>query len=99
DLMIQNKGESRYSTRSMVLMKSGKVTDRIRTCAISNSDLKSNIWGGLWIDRSSLLQRITARVDGTALVLKAVTSLDMREYCPLLALTKRKWRWRSLRPD
>ncbi|KAG8306224.1 hypothetical protein J6590_052661 [Homalodisca vitripennis] len=36
-----NKGESRYSTRSMVLIKGATVTDRIRTCAISNSDSKS----------------------------------------------------------
>ncbi|KAG8335386.1 hypothetical protein J6590_069188 [Homalodisca vitripennis] len=32
DLIKQNKGESRYSTRSMVLTKSAMVTDRIRTC-------------------------------------------------------------------
>ncbi|KAG8300359.1 hypothetical protein J6590_078337 [Homalodisca vitripennis] len=43
DLIKQNKGESRYSTRSMVLIKSATVTDRIRTCAISNSDSKSNV--------------------------------------------------------
>ncbi|KAG8259992.1 hypothetical protein J6590_107126, partial [Homalodisca vitripennis] len=43
DLIKQNKGESRYSTRSMVLIKSATVTDRIRTCAISNSDPKSNV--------------------------------------------------------
>ncbi|KAG8280031.1 hypothetical protein J6590_091172 [Homalodisca vitripennis] len=42
DLIKQNNGESRYSTRSMVLIKSATVTDRIRTCAISNSDSKSN---------------------------------------------------------
>ncbi|KAG8293063.1 hypothetical protein J6590_027170 [Homalodisca vitripennis] len=42
DLIKQNKGESRYSTRSMVLIKSARVTDRIRTCAISNSDSKSS---------------------------------------------------------
>ncbi|KAG8269607.1 hypothetical protein J6590_104086 [Homalodisca vitripennis] len=40
DLIKQNKGESRYSTRSMVLIKSATVTDRIRTCAIANSDSK-----------------------------------------------------------
>ncbi|KAG8317322.1 hypothetical protein J6590_029895 [Homalodisca vitripennis] len=40
DLIKQNKGESRYSTRSMVLIKRARVTDRIRTCAISNSDSK-----------------------------------------------------------
>ncbi|KAG8310632.1 hypothetical protein J6590_060168 [Homalodisca vitripennis] len=43
DLIKQNKGESRYSTRSMVLIKSATVTDRIRACAISNSDPKSNV--------------------------------------------------------
>ncbi|KAG8275726.1 hypothetical protein J6590_080719 [Homalodisca vitripennis] len=37
DLIKQNNGESRYSTRSMVLKKSATATDRIRTCAISNS--------------------------------------------------------------
>ncbi|KAG8274360.1 hypothetical protein J6590_004386 [Homalodisca vitripennis] len=43
DLIKQNKGESRYSTRSMVLIKSATVTDRIRTCTISNSDSESNV--------------------------------------------------------
>ncbi|KAG8283495.1 hypothetical protein J6590_016762 [Homalodisca vitripennis] len=41
DLIKQNKGESRYSTRLMVLIKSEKVTDRSRTCAVSNSDPNS----------------------------------------------------------
>ncbi|KAG8336416.1 hypothetical protein J6590_045382 [Homalodisca vitripennis] len=49
DLIKQNKGESRYSTRSMVLIKSARVTDRIRTCAISNSDSKSDV-----LDRSAI---------------------------------------------
>ncbi|KAG8305935.1 hypothetical protein J6590_058899 [Homalodisca vitripennis] len=43
NLIKRNKRESRYSTRSMVLIKSARVTDRIRTCAISNSDSKSNV--------------------------------------------------------
>ncbi|KAG8263770.1 hypothetical protein J6590_023995 [Homalodisca vitripennis] len=43
DLIKQNKGESRYSEKSMVLIKSARVTDRIRTCAISNSDTNSNV--------------------------------------------------------
>ncbi|KAG8335834.1 hypothetical protein J6590_058616 [Homalodisca vitripennis] len=38
-----NKGESRYSTRSIVLINSTRVTDRIQTCAISNSDSKPNV--------------------------------------------------------
>ncbi|KAG8286266.1 hypothetical protein J6590_063940 [Homalodisca vitripennis] len=41
DLIKQNKGESQYSTRSMVVIKSTTVTDRTRSCAISNSDSKS----------------------------------------------------------
>ncbi|KAG8294920.1 hypothetical protein J6590_092054 [Homalodisca vitripennis] len=45
----QNKGESRYSTRWMVLITNARVTDRIRrTCAISNSDSQSNV-----LDRSA----------------------------------------------
>ncbi|KAG8294695.1 hypothetical protein J6590_097258 [Homalodisca vitripennis] len=44
DLIKQNKGESRYSTRSMVLIKRASVTDKIRT-----SDSKSNIF-----DRSAI---------------------------------------------
>ncbi|KAG8314399.1 hypothetical protein J6590_093465 [Homalodisca vitripennis] len=43
DIIKQDKGESRYSTRSMGLIKSARATGRIRTCAISNSDPKSNI--------------------------------------------------------
>ncbi|KAG8315560.1 hypothetical protein J6590_067917 [Homalodisca vitripennis] len=43
DLIKQNKGESQYSTRSIVLIKSARATDRIRTFAISNSDPKSNV--------------------------------------------------------
>ncbi|KAG8241458.1 hypothetical protein J6590_086753 [Homalodisca vitripennis] len=43
DLIKQNKWESRYSTRSMVLIKSARVTDRIRICAISNSNPTSNV--------------------------------------------------------
>ncbi|KAG8295316.1 hypothetical protein J6590_082530 [Homalodisca vitripennis] len=43
DLIKHNKGESRYSTRSMVLIKIARFTDRIRSCAISNSDSKSNV--------------------------------------------------------
>ncbi|KAG8251145.1 hypothetical protein J6590_086418 [Homalodisca vitripennis] len=43
NLIKQSKWESRYSTRSMVLIKSATVTDRIRTCAISNSDSKSSV--------------------------------------------------------
>ncbi|KAG8261383.1 hypothetical protein J6590_074237 [Homalodisca vitripennis] len=42
-IIKQNKEESRYSTRLMVLIKSERVTDRIRTCAISNSNSKSTI--------------------------------------------------------
>ncbi|KAG8306665.1 hypothetical protein J6590_042449 [Homalodisca vitripennis] len=41
DLIKQNKEESRYSTRSVVLIKYARVTDRTRTCTISNSDSKS----------------------------------------------------------
>ncbi|KAG8248194.1 hypothetical protein J6590_045228 [Homalodisca vitripennis] len=48
-LLSQNKGESQYSTRSMILVKSATVTDRIRTCAISNSEPKSNV-----LDRSAI---------------------------------------------
>ncbi|KAG8260675.1 hypothetical protein J6590_091471, partial [Homalodisca vitripennis] len=43
DLIKKNKRESRYSTRSMVLIKSAMVPDRSRTCAISNSDSNSNV--------------------------------------------------------
>ncbi|KAG8300636.1 hypothetical protein J6590_072042 [Homalodisca vitripennis] len=43
DRFKQNKGDSRYSVRLMVLIKSATVTDRNRTCAISNSDSKSNV--------------------------------------------------------
>ncbi|KAG8315688.1 hypothetical protein J6590_066019 [Homalodisca vitripennis] len=42
-LSSQNKWESRCSTRSMVLIKSARVTDRIRICAISNSNPTSNV--------------------------------------------------------
>ncbi|KAG8316341.1 hypothetical protein J6590_052552 [Homalodisca vitripennis] len=49
DLIKQNKGESRYSTRPMVLIKSAMVTDRISICVISNSDPKSND-----LDRSAI---------------------------------------------
>ncbi|KAG8278619.1 hypothetical protein J6590_014174 [Homalodisca vitripennis] len=42
-LIKQNKGESRYSIRLMVLIKSATVTNSVRTCAISNSDPKSNV--------------------------------------------------------
>ncbi|KAG8252905.1 hypothetical protein J6590_046324 [Homalodisca vitripennis] len=45
DLIKQNTEESRYSTRSMLLIKSSRDTDRIRTCAISNLDSKSNVLG------------------------------------------------------
>ncbi|KAG8261771.1 hypothetical protein J6590_066302 [Homalodisca vitripennis] len=38
-----DKRESRYSTRSTVLIKSASVTDRIWTCAISNSDPKDDV--------------------------------------------------------
>ncbi|KAG8313005.1 hypothetical protein J6590_010098 [Homalodisca vitripennis] len=49
DLIEKNKRERRYCTRSMVLIKSATVTERIQTCAISNSDSKSNV-----LDRSAL---------------------------------------------
>ncbi|KAG8286314.1 hypothetical protein J6590_062817 [Homalodisca vitripennis] len=49
DLIKQNKGESRYSTRLIVLIKSATVTDRIQTCAIFNLDPKSND-----LDRSAI---------------------------------------------
>ncbi|KAG8334992.1 hypothetical protein J6590_078905 [Homalodisca vitripennis] len=49
DLIKQNMREIRYSTKSTVLITSVTVTDRIRTCAISNSDLKSNV-----LDRSAI---------------------------------------------
>ncbi|KAG8252407.1 hypothetical protein J6590_057832 [Homalodisca vitripennis] len=41
-LCEQNKGKTRYTTKSMVLLKSATVTYRSLTCSISNSDLKSN---------------------------------------------------------
>ncbi|KAG8262599.1 hypothetical protein J6590_050095 [Homalodisca vitripennis] len=42
-LTKHDKVESRYGTRTMVLIKSATVTDMVRTCAVSNSDLKSNV--------------------------------------------------------
>ncbi|KAG8305066.1 hypothetical protein J6590_096620 [Homalodisca vitripennis] len=66
DLIKQNKGESRYSTRSMVLIKSATVTESIRTYAISNSDSKSNV-----LDHSTI---------GTPTFTKAWTALS--NSCP-----------------
>ncbi|KAG8292047.1 hypothetical protein J6590_047949 [Homalodisca vitripennis] len=43
DLIKQNKEESQYSTRVVLLIKNATVTGRIRTCAISHSDSKSNV--------------------------------------------------------
>ncbi|KAG8248338.1 hypothetical protein J6590_042958 [Homalodisca vitripennis] len=40
---VNAKRESRYSTRSMVLIKGATVTDMIRTCPVSKSDPKSNV--------------------------------------------------------
>ncbi|KAG8295394.1 hypothetical protein J6590_081504 [Homalodisca vitripennis] len=48
DLIEQNEGESQYSTRSMVLIKSARVKDGFEP-ARSNSDSKSNI-----LDRSAI---------------------------------------------
>ncbi|KAG8253324.1 hypothetical protein J6590_036846 [Homalodisca vitripennis] len=56
DLIKQNKGESRYSTRLLVLIKSAMVTDMIRIGAISNSDPKSNVLDRSAIGISSILQ-------------------------------------------
>ncbi|KAG8246907.1 hypothetical protein J6590_073941 [Homalodisca vitripennis] len=43
DLIKQNKWESRYSKRSMGLIKSGSLTNKIRTYAITNTDSTSNV--------------------------------------------------------
>ncbi|KAG8270736.1 hypothetical protein J6590_078383 [Homalodisca vitripennis] len=48
NLIKQNKGESRYSSRSTVPIKGATVTDRLRTCIISNSASQSNV-----LDRSA----------------------------------------------
>ncbi|KAG8255060.1 hypothetical protein J6590_101694 [Homalodisca vitripennis] len=59
DLIRQNKEESQYSTRSMVLIKIATVTDRIRTCAISNSDSKSNDLNRSAHSQKAILQNIS----------------------------------------
>ncbi|KAG8261992.1 hypothetical protein J6590_062299 [Homalodisca vitripennis] len=67
DLIKQNKEESRYSTRPMVLIKSATVKDRIRICAISNSDSKSNV-----LDHSAI---------GTPTLVIIINKITKKRYC------------------
>ncbi|KAG8322183.1 hypothetical protein J6590_028254 [Homalodisca vitripennis] len=88
DLIKQNKGESRYSIRLLVLIESAMVTDMIRIGAISNADPKSNVLDRSAIGISSILQNNMQEYHTGKLNPNDITVQNQEHYTTHVSCTK-----------